>query len=200
MPGPDSTPLATSTADAAAILRLSAATGTPILSSSSLRFAAGIAELAQSRDDILACEAYGPTPILADYPGYFWYGIHSAEILFLLLGKDCQTVSTLTADKMDVISATWQDGRCGSVLGTRFEGSEFGCLVHTRSGARLSTAKDTPPYHACLLKEIVRFFTSGQPPVDERETYAVIAFLEAANQSKAQNGAPVAVMALPDGL
>lgn len=190
-------PFAVSTADASAIIKLAAATGTPVLSSSALRFAEGISELAQSRTEILACEAYGPAPILPDYPGYFWYGIHSAEILFLLLGVGCQSVRTITTDKMDVIQGIWQDGRSGLVLGTRFEGYEFGCLVHTSRGARLGIAQNTPPYHACLLREIVRFFQSGQSPVDIRETYQIVAFLEAANQSKAENGAPVAVPPLP---
>jgi predicted dehydrogenase len=193
-------PFAVTTADAASIIQRAAATNTPILSCSALRFAEGIVELVQSRNEILACEAYGPAPILPDYPGYFWYGIHGAEILFLLMGEGCQSVRTLTTDKMDVISGTWQDGRSGFVLGTHFEGYEFGCLVHYPSGARLSIARDTPPFHACLLKEIVSFFQSGQPPVEARETYQIIAFLEAANQSRAENGVPVPVSPLPVGI
>lgn len=190
-------PFAVSTEDAAAIIELADATGTPILSTSALRFAEGISELAQSRSEILACEAYGPAPILPDYPGYFWYGIHSAEILFLLLGTGCQSVRTITTDKMDVIQGRWEDGRSGLVLGTRFEGYEFGCLVHTSGGARLGIAQNTPPYHACLLREVVRFFQSGQSPVDIRETYQIIAFLEAANQSRAENGSTVAISPPP---
>ncbi len=193
-------PFATSAADAAAIIARAAATGTPILSCSALRYAAGIAELAQAREEILACQAYGPAPILPDYPGYFWYGIHSVEILFLLMGAGCRSVRVLPSDTLDVISGTWQDGRSGVALGTRFEGYEFGCLVHTRAGARLGIARDKPPYYARLLQEIVRFFQSGQPPVDAHETYEIIAFLEAANQSWAENGAPVALSPLPAGM
>ena len=191
-------PFAVTTADAAAIYKRAAETGTPVLSCSSLRFAEGITEIAQSQDEILACEAYGPMPILPDYPGYFWYGIHSAEILFLLMGGGCQTVQSLASEKMDVIKGVWQDGRSGVVLGSRFEGYEFGCLIHTRSGARLGIARNTPPYHACLAKEIARFFQSGQPPVSARETYQIIAFLEAANQSRAAKGTPVLIPPLPD--
>jgi predicted dehydrogenase len=190
-------PFAVSTADAAVMIELAAATATPIMSCSSLRYAEGISGLAQMRDQFFACEAFGPMPILPDYPGYFWYGIHCAEILFLLLGVGCQSVRVVAGDKMDVISATWQDGRSGAILGSRFEGYEFGVLVQTRGGSQLAIAKDTPPYHACLAREIVRFFQSGRPPVDIHETYQIIAFLEAANQSRSQNGAPVALAALP---
>jgi hypothetical protein len=190
-------PFAVTTADAASIIERATETNTPLMSCSSLRFAEGITELAQSHMDILACEAFGPAPVLPDYPGYYWYGIHGAEILFLMMRGGCQTVRTLTTDKMDVISGVWQDSRSGIILGTRFEGYEFGCLIHTLHGARLGIARDTPPYHACLLKEIVRFFQSGQSPVDVRDTYQIIAFLEAANQSRAENGAPVPVLPLP---
>lgn len=190
-------PFAVTTADAASIYKRAAETGTPVLSCSSLRFAEGITEIAQSHEEVLACEAYGPMPILPDYPGYFWYGIHSVEILLLLMGGGCQTVQSLASDKMDVIKGVWQDGRSGVVLGSRFEGYEFGCLVHTRSGARLGIARNTPPFHACLAKEIARFFQSGQSPVSARETVQIIAFLEAANQSRAEHGALVPIPPLP---
>ena len=106
-------------------------------------------------------------------------------------------VRTLATDQVDVISGTWQDGRTGLVLGSRFAGYEFGCLIHPKEGAQLGIAKNTPPYHACLLKEIVRFFQSGQSPIDVWETYQIIAFVEAANQSRAENGVPVPVSPLP---
>ncbi len=190
-------PFAVSTAEAAAMLQRAAATATPLMSCSALRFATGIHEMAQARQELLACEVYGPTPVLPDYPGYFWYGIHSAEILFLLMGSGCQSVRTLTTEQVDVISGVWQDGRSGLVLGTRFEGYEFGCLAHSRSGARLGIAGSTPPYYANLLNEVVRFFRTGQSPVDVRETYQIIAFLAAADHSKAEEGRPISPAALP---
>ena len=182
-------PFAVSTADAAALIERAAATATPILSCSALRFAEGIASGAEAGEEILACEAFGPAPLLPDYPGYFWYGIHGAEILFRMMGAGCREVRVLSAGSVDILSGTWEDGRSGAVLGTRFEGYQFGCLVHTRAGARLRIAGDTPPYHACLVKEIVSFFRSGQPPIDPLETYHIVAFLEAANQSRAAGGA-----------
>ena len=190
-------PFAVSTDGAAAMLRIAAQTATPVMSCSSLRFAQGIAELAQVRAGIAACQAYGPAPILADYPGFFWYGVHSAEMLYLLMGGGCQSVRTFAAGNMDVICGTWLDGRSGQVLGMHSPGYEFGCLVHTGKGARLGVAVDTPPFHACLAREIVRFFQSGQSPVDLRETFEIVAFLEAANQSRAADGSPVALVGLP---
>lgn len=184
-------PFATSTADARAIIAHAATTHTPLMSCSSLRFAAGITELVKYQNEIQTCEAFGPLPVLPDYPGSFWYGIHSAEILFSLLGAGCTQARYLAGDKMDVIRGDWADGCTGLVLGTRHEGYQFGCLLHTRKGAHLGIAADNPPYHICLLRAIVDFFHTGQSPVDLHETYEIIAFLEAADRSKDLNGVAI---------
>jgi hypothetical protein len=44
-----------------------------------------------------------------------------------------------------------------------------------------------------LVVEIVKFFQSGVPPVQPEETLEIMAFMEAADMSKAQSGAPVAL-------
>ena len=47
-----------------------------------------------------------------------------------------------------------------------------------------------------LCMQIVRFFKTGQPPVRPEETIEVFAFMEAADQSKRQGGAPVSLAAV----
>jgi hypothetical protein len=42
-----------------------------------------------------------------------------------------------------------------------------------------------------MLVEIVKFFRSGKPPVSEKETLEIYAFMVAADESKRQNGASV---------
>jgi hypothetical protein len=50
--------------------------------------------------------------------------------------------------------------------------------------------------YAPLLDEIVKFFKTGKPPVPEEETIEIFAFMSAADESKAQGGAPVSLDAL----
>ncbi len=83
-------PLACSVADARAIAALAEETGTPWMSASSIRYAAGVSGLAAEDDEVGSCEAFGTMPILEDYPGYFWYGVHGADLLFSYLGRGCQ--------------------------------------------------------------------------------------------------------------
>ena len=47
--------------------------------------------------------------------------------------------------------------------------------------------------YEALVKEIVKFFKTGQPPVSEAETTEIFAFMEAADESKRQGGAPVTI-------
>jgi hypothetical protein len=44
-----------------------------------------------------------------------------------------------------------------------------------------------------LLKEVGRFFKTGKSPVSAEETIEIFAFMEAADESKRQGGAPVSL-------
>jgi hypothetical protein len=44
-----------------------------------------------------------------------------------------------------------------------------------------------------MLVEIGKFFHTGQPPVTAAETIEILAFMEAADESKRQNGAAVSL-------
>lgn len=185
-------PLTTSVAEAHELVRLAEETGTPIMSCSSLRYAAGIAGLVQD-EEVLSCEAFGPAALLDDYPGLFWYGIHGAEILFAFMGAGCSAVRCVAHPDVDVVVGEWRDGRVGVLRGTRFEQGAFGCVVHTDRGARCALAQSTPPYYALLLHEVVAFFRSGVSAVDIAETLDIIAFLEAADESRERGGSVVQI-------
>lgn len=184
-------PFAVTTSDARAIIALAEETHTPIMSCSSLRYAAGIADLVQPDEAVVSCEAFGPAALLEDYPGLFWYGIHSAEMLFRFMGKGCRKVQCIPSRDLDVIIGEWQDGRVGVVRGTRFDKNAFGCTVHTSGGTRTSLAKETPPGYYLLMAEVMKFFASRVSPVPVQETFEIIAFLEAANVSREQSGSIV---------
>jgi len=183
-------PLATSTADAREIIKLARETDTPLMSCSSLRYAAGVAELVAAGERVLSCEAFGPAAILPDYPGLFWYGIHSAEMLFAQMGAGCEEVRCIERDDTDVVIGTWEDGRTGVLRGTRLGKDAFGCIAHTDAGVRSALAGSDPPYYALLMARVMHFFTTGTSPIDLAETFDIIAFLEATDLSRAQGGMP----------
>ncbi|MBN1352013.1 gfo/Idh/MocA family oxidoreductase [candidate division KSB1 bacterium] len=186
-------PFAVTAADAKAIIRIADKTRTPIMSSSSLRYAAGIADLVDKNETIISCEAFGPAALLEDYPGLFWYGIHSAEVLFKFMGAGCKSVQCIDKKSVDVVIGEWHDGRIGIFKGTRFEKGDFGCVVHTNQGTKCGLAKHTPPYYFMMLQQVIGFFKSGKPPIPLKETYEIIAFLEAADASRKANGSAIEI-------
>jgi hypothetical protein len=186
-------PLATTTEDARAIIELADETGTPLMSCSSLRYAAGIADLVVE-GPVVSCEAFGPAAILEDFPGLFWYGVHSAEVLFAKMGPGCREVECLERGDTDVVIGTWEDGRVGVLRGTRFEKGAFGCVVHSDQGAACGLARHDPPYYALMLEQVMTFFKTGVSPIDIQETWEIVAFLEAAGKSRALGGQSVTLV------
>jgi hypothetical protein len=177
-------PLACSASDAQAIFELSKEYGAPVFSCSAIRYAKGVAELGEGKE-VSGCQAFGPAAILPDYPGYFWYGVHSVEVLFSKMGAGCAEVSVKKGGAADAITGLWEDGRLGTVYGYRIEKlGTFGCTVFGEGLLDTGAAQGSPPYYALMLPEIMEFFRTGEPPVAEREMLEVAAFLEAAGRSR----------------
>ena len=184
-------PFATSVQDARDMMRISKDTGTPLMSCSSVRYAAGIADLLEPGERVESCEAFGRAALLDDYPGLFWYGVHSAEILFSMMGPGCRAVRCVAHPGMDVVIGEWRDGRLGVVRGTRLTHGDFGCVVHTESATRVGLASGVPPYYHLMLKRVLEFFQTGMSPINIDETLGITAFLEAAELSREQGGRTV---------
>jgi len=185
-------PFATSVEDAKQILELSEKFNAPVYSCSALRYAWGIEDLAQGRK-VLGCEAFGPMPILEDFPGFFWYGIHSAEVLFSKMGRGCREVIVHHTETADIAIGIWEDDRVGTLYGYRIPDlGSFGCTVFTDGGIFQGMAQSDPPYYALMMPRILEFFRSGESPIDMRETIEITSFLEAANESR-QTGKPVLI-------
>ena len=184
-------PLACSAADARKIAELAGAHGTAVMSCSAVRYAAGISEL-RGCGEVFSCEAFGPASVLPDYPGLFWYGVHSADVLFSFMGCGCRQVRTIAGAEVDLVVGTWFDGRIGTVRGFRAPRlKQFGCTVTTTTAVGHRLVAGEPPYYALMLAEIMTFFRTGRSPIDLQETVEIVAFLEAANSSKGQAGEPV---------
>jgi predicted dehydrogenase len=192
-------PFAASFADAREIVRLSRESGTPFFSSSSLRFANDLQ--AMKRDEKLGAPlgafTYGPAPTEPHHPDLFWYGIHAVEMLYTLMGPGCESVTRVHANGADVVTGRWKDGRVGTMRGIRDGKQDYGAVAF---GAKANVATPTPMKndYRNLLVEIVKFFQTGAPPVSPEETLEIMAFMEAADLSKARGGAPAALMEVMD--
>jgi predicted dehydrogenase len=185
-------PFAASYAGAHEIVRLSRESGTPFFSSSSLRFVEDLQ--AVKRDEklgaLLGAFTYGPAPTEPHHPDLFWYGIHAVEMLYTLMGPGCESVTRVRADGADVVTGKWEDGRVGTMRGIRDGKPDYGAVAFGTK-ANLATPASMKSDYRNLLVEIVKFFQTGAPPVPPEETLEIMAFMEAADLSKARGGAPV---------
>jgi len=150
-------PLACSYEEAKAILDLASVKNIPVMTCSALRYALGIADALEEGEKNQACHAFGPMAILEDYRDYFWYGIHTAEILFTIMGTGCKEVHAVLGEDYDLLVATWDDGRIGTITGKRVEPYDFGCSLLTNQGEKNAIAKNDIPWYAMLMSHIVEF-------------------------------------------
>lgn len=184
-------PVAGSLADALAIYDAAEKQGVPVFTSSSLRFTEGAQKLRRGEfGAVLGCDAFSPAPLEKTHPDLFWYGIHGVETLFTVLGPGCETVTRVHSADGDVVVGKWSDGRIGTFRGIRKGASGYGGTAFTAKGIQ-----PIGPYagYRGLVVEIVQFFRTGKPPVSTEESLEIYAFMEAADESKRQDGKPVTI-------
>lgn len=160
---------------------------TPVMSTSALRYAEGLTSILQQTDKgrVIGADCFGPMEMQATQPGFFWYGIHTVEMLFTILNQGAQSVMTFSNEEHDVVTASWADGRIGTIRGNRQGNSQFGAVIHFEHGSEfVAIHAQQKPYYASLLEQIIAFFQDGVSRVPLQETQEVIRLIEAANESQ----------------
>jgi hypothetical protein len=185
-------PFAASYADAAEIVRLAKAANVPIFSSSSLRYAADLQAIKNSdkHGGITGALTYGPESYEPHHPDLFWYGIHAVEMLYTLMGAGCESVTRVKAAGGDTVTGVWRDGRLGTMRGITQGKQDYGATAFGTKATMVTPLAMKTDYRP-LLVEIVKFFQTGVPPITPEETLEIMAFMEAADLSKARGGVPV---------
>lgn len=176
-------PMAGSLADVLFIFDYAKNKGVPIFSSSSLRYGkATQAARAGALGKIMHAETFSPASIEVRHPDLFWYGVHGCESLFTVMGPGCETVQRRsTADGKIEVIGKWKGGRTGIFR----EGKGYGGHAKGTEGEGEVGKYDG---YAPLVVEAVRMFQTGNVPVAPQETIEVFAFMEAADESKRQEG------------
>jgi predicted dehydrogenase len=180
-------PMASTLQDVREIARLATEAGVPWFSASSLRYG----EIAQTMKfaDATGVETWGPGPLEPHHQlELSWYAIHAIELLYSLMGQGCEEVTRTFTPDADVIVGRWKDGRLGSVRALR-PYSEYGAVVFRPKQIMESPSHPADSYGP-LLVEVMKFFETGQPPVPNRETLEIFAFMDAAQRSKDDGGKP----------
>lgn len=148
---------------------------TPLFSSSALRYALEMQQLAvQQAAKIIEYVAVSG-------PGlYSNYAVHQFEIIVALMGTDAKRIKSVSTSQCRQLIIEYEQDRRASFLQT--EQAPFQALISYRDGTgeHLSQFSDM---FLQLIDHILCFFEDKQPPVKPEETLAVIALIEAGEQA-----------------
>jgi predicted dehydrogenase len=184
-------PLAASLEDARRIAALAKETGTPLFTSSSVRFHPDIPRMRKvdSIGKVQRVQANYQLNVVPFHPDLYYYGIHGVEALYAVMGTGCTTLSRKVTPDSDVTTCTWKDGRVGVYNALLKSGEKQPVLELTGSSGTASTG--TPANYDGLIATIAEFFHTGRSPVPIAETLEIFEFMTAAQISKDKAGAPV---------
>ncbi len=187
-------PIAASLADAIAIFDAAEHYGVPVFSASALRYGKNTQAVRNGQiGKVLGCDAVSPCTLEATHPDLFWYGIHGVETLFTVMGTGCEKVSRASTPNAEVVVGQWSAGRLGTFRGMRSGPHYYGGLAIGEE--KVLPIGDYAGYEPLLI-EIIRFFRTGTPPVSRDETVEIFTFMQAAEESKRQDGASVTLASI----
>ncbi len=179
-------PLAGSLPDCIALFRAAKIYDCPMFCSSSLRYGKSTQEARAGKfGKITRCETFSPAALEPTHPDLYWYGIHGCEALYAVLGTGCETVERgTTAAGTIQVTGHWSGDRVGIFR----EDKGYGGTAMTEQGPQEVGKYET---YRPLVVEIVKFFRTKEVPIAPEETIELYAFMEAADESKRQEGKPV---------
>jgi predicted dehydrogenase len=188
-------PLAASLADGLEIFRLAQEHKVPCFSSSKLRFGTAVQDVRTGKKKvgkIMGCDACGTSNPIPHHPDLYFYDIHGVEMLYTLMGRGCVSVTRVQTPYTEQIVGVWEDGRVGTYRGVRDRSSRgnFGVTVFGKTAlVRVEAGGEDK----AIVAELLKFFKTGKPPVSMDDTIEILAFLDAAEESKLQGGKSVLI-------
>lgn len=203
-----SRPMAASIEDTVAIFKCAEETKTPCWSSSQHRYSTGFSGMRNHPEvgRVIGCDVYGGWAIDAPLADQFTRPLHSLETLQTIMGPGIVSVSCVSTPMAESITAVWKDGRVGTYRGIKQGAVKYSATVFGDKGVSTAgiyghgipvkgvvpTADKYVGYEGLAI-ELAQFFKGGPVPVSAAETLEIFAVMQAAEASKAQNGAMVAV-------
>lgn len=187
-------PFTVNAEEAAEIAALAQQYNVPVMTSSALRYADSLTTALESGSEqgaIIGADCIGPMLLQPTQPGLFWYGIHTVEMLYTVMGSGCRQVTTFTTELHDEVVGVWADGRIGTIRGNRCGNNGFMAMLHREKGSQFVNASvNEKPYYASMLTHIMALFETGHADVPIADSVEIIRFIEAANESR-ETGLPV---------
>ena len=165
-------PIAPSLAAAQRLFDKAAAHGTPMMSSSALRFGSQI-------EGALAGELSGQKVnfVATEGPGVFHiYVIHQIEMLVMALGVGAKAVMQYGNDAVKKMAVRYDDGRSATLtLHPSLDFRLFAAYGEDKSVTLTGMGDFFPRF----IDQMLEFFNTRQAPIDPRQTLEIAALIEA---------------------
>ena len=177
-------PIVLSESELEEVIQLAKFYNTPVMSSSSLRYADSVKRLGSlGMEHFESGYFYGPLPMQTVMPGYFWYGIHTIELIVALLGSDLEVVKRERARNHETLHLLRNGKEDVLFRGDYSWHDRFGGVLHFENRSEsFQLWKDERPYYANLLEEMITFFQTGITKVSLEETAKIIRLIEEINE------------------
>lgn len=185
-------PLSATTKEAFRMQALAAGSGTPVWSSSSLRFIPSLAEARTAVPQPEIVHTFGALGKAAAGSDLVWYGVHAVEMLVTATGVGASRVRAFEDPRGVTMLVDYADGRRGLVECLRGFYRYGGRLQSADALAFFDSGSGSP--YAALMRALRDFVAQGVIPVPLVEAIEVMAILEAGDRSLA-SGTPVSIQA-----
>lgn len=174
-------PVASSIADAVAMVALARERGLRICSASSLRSDVQLIRACAAVPSPMQAMMYGPLGVAPAGSSLVWYGVHAVEMLERAMGRGAVAVSTRRDASGAVVIVDYADRRRGIVELTTGNYAYGGTLRDGKSAT--SFVSDTGACYTAQLREVERFFRGGDGPAGIDDALEVMAILDATERS-----------------
>lgn len=185
-------PTAASLKEVVGIFKLAEAAKTPVFTASPLRWSAGVSELMTAAGGKPPAGVLGSGVAALGKSGSVLYGeaVHLVAALSSLMGAGCDSISCVASPQFSTVVGIWPEGRMGTLV-FKHEGTPS--FKMSRIDGEPGTEQKLLPDPTPLLREIIKFFQSRQPPVSRNESLEIYAIAEAANESRGNKGMAVSI-------
>ncbi|MDD3805399.1 MAG: Gfo/Idh/MocA family oxidoreductase [bacterium] len=167
-------PIAPSLAAASRLFDKAQRYGTPMMSSSALRFGSALQkaldeDLKEQRVNFVSVRGGGVFHI---------YAIHQLEMLVMVMGTGARRVMQCGTTKVPLMIVDYEDGRRGSI--NLLPGYAF--QLSAQYGENKSLAIDTmDDFFPLFIEAMLAFFDSGKSVIPQEQTLEIAALIEAGN-------------------
>ena len=174
-------PLADNIENGLEIVRLAKENKVNVISASSLRFDENLINACVEMPRPTLVNVYGPLGIAPAGSSIVWYGVHTFEMLEKAMGKGAACI-TVRADGAGVVAIVdYPDKRRGIAELTKGAWIYGGTLRDSKTAISYSVAAGN--LYVRIMKEVEKFFRTGESGFSLEDTVEVMAMLDAAERS-----------------